>query len=158
MRKQTKRKHRAGLHPLDAIAACQPFPEPEITRILLKVHDAFARLRNGSTDTDLFDRLAAVLNVGLVRSEAIGPQGVEVFKAAQQALMRADEIFGSHGRYGFTGAGLEAMKHGIALYEEILRASTPRQMHDAQMECMRRIHTGHYDQAKASTAGTQLPR
>lgn len=145
-RKRTHRRYHAGMHPLDKIAACQPFPEAEITRILLKVHDAFAQLRNGSKDPDLFDRLAAVLNVGLVRSEDIGQQGVEVFKAAQAALMEADRIFATHLHYGFTGPGLEAMRGAIALYEEILQASTPLQMHQAQEECMRRIRAGHFEQ------------
>lgn len=154
-RKRTARKHRPGLHPLDAITACQPFPEAEITRILLKVHDAFARLRNGSTDVDMFDRIAAVLNVGMVRCEAIGQEGVEVFKRAQAALMAADELFGRHKRFGFTGPGLEAMKDAIALYEELLKASTPRQMADAQRECMRRIQQGQYEQAEAATAANE---
>jgi hypothetical protein len=141
MRKATKRKHRPGLHPLDAITACQPFPEAEVTRILIKVHDAFAQLRNGSADVDLFDRMAAVLNVGMVRCEAIGQQGVEVFKRAK--------------RFGFTGPGLVAMRLAIALYEEILRASTPRQMADAQQECIRRISAGQFDQAEAATAAAE---
>jgi hypothetical protein len=155
MRKATKRKHRPGLHPLDAITACQPFPEAEVTRILIKVHDAFAQLRNGSADVDLFDRMAAVLNVGMVRCEAIGQQGVEVFKRAQEALMEADRFFGSYKRFGFTGPGLVAMRLAIALYEEILRASTPRQMADAQQECIRRISAGQFDQAEAATAAAE---
>lgn len=154
-RKRTARKPRPGLHPLDAITACQPFPEAEITRILLKVHDAFVHLRTGGTDPEMFDRIAAVLNVGMVRSEAIGQQGVEVFKVAQAALMQVDQFFGTHRRFGFTGPGLEAMKEAIALYEEILRASTPRQMADAQQECMRRIQRGHFDQAEAATAAAR---
>lgn len=151
-RKSTHRKHRPGIHPLDAITACQPFPEAEITRILLKVHDAFVHLRTGGTDPDKFDRMAAVLNVGMVRSEGIGQAGVEVFKAAQEALMRCDEFYGTHRRFGFTGPGLQAMKDAIALYEELLKASTPRQMADAQAECMRRVRAGHFQQAEAATA------
>lgn len=152
MRKRTHRKHRPGLHPLDAITACQPFPDAEITRILLKVHDAFVHMRTGGTDPDKFDRMAAVLNVGMVRSESIGQSGVDVFKAAQVALMEADRFLGSHHRFGFTGPGLEAMKAAIGLYEELLRASTPRQMAEVQQECMRRIQAGQYQQAEAATA------
>ena len=151
-RKRTTRRYRPGMHPLDAITACQPFPEAEVTRILLKVHDAFVHLRTGGADPEMFDRIAAVLNVGMVRSESIGQEGVEAFKAAQAALMEADRFFGAHRRFGFTGPGLQAMKDAIALYEEILKASTPRQMADAQAECMRRIQRGHYDQAEAATA------
>lgn len=151
-RKHTKRRAHPGLHPLDAITACQPFPEAEITRILLKVHDAFVHLRTGGADPDMFDRIAAVLNVGMVRCEGIGQAGVEVFKAAQAALMEADRFFGAYRRFGFTGPGLQAMKDAIALYDEILKASTPKQMHLAQMECLRRVQQGHYQQAEAATA------
>lgn len=151
-RKATKRKHRPGLHPLDAITACQPFPEAEITRILLKVHAAFEHLSKGGSDVDQFDRMAAVLNVGMVRSEGIGEQGVAVFKAAQAALMECDELLGRHKRFGFTGPGLEAMKEAIGLYEEIVRVSTPKQMADAQAECMTRMRKGHFTQAEAVTA------
>jgi hypothetical protein len=156
MRKATRRKLRPGLHPLDAITASLPFPDAELTRILVKVHDAFACLRNGSCDVDLFDRMAAVLNVGMVRCEAIGPEGVEVFKEAQAALMKADELFGANGRFGFTGPGLEAMKTAIELYEQILRASTPRQMADAQQECMRRVRAGQYQQAEAASNAANI--
>lgn len=154
-RKHAKHRSRPGLHPFDAIAACQPFPASEITRILVKVHDAFAQLRNGSADIDLFDRLAAVLNVGLIRSEGIGQAGVDVFKRAQAALMEADAIYGRHKHFGFTGPGLEAMKEAIALYEEILKASTPRQMATAQDECMRRVRAGQIEWAQAATAAME---
>jgi len=152
MKKHTKRKHRpAGLHPLDAILASQPFPESELTRILLKVHDAFLQLRNGTTDTDMFDRLAMVMNVGLVRSEAIGEAGVEVFLAAQKAMRECDDIYGRHQRFGFTGPGLDAMKAAVLLYEEILCASTPLQMHHAQQVVVKRIQAGNYEQAQSAT-------
>lgn len=152
MKKRTPRKPRPVLHPLDAVTACQPFPEAEITRILLKVHTAFEHLSNGGGDPDQFDRMAAVLNVGMVRSEGIGQAGVEMFKAAQAALMEADALYGRHRKFGFTGCGLEAMKDAIALYEVLIRNSTPRQMEAAQQECMRRVRAGQYEQAEAATA------
>lgn len=152
MRKATRRKHRPpAMHPLDVLAANQPFPEAELNRILLKVHDAFAHLRGGGADVDLFDRMACVLNVGMVRSEAIGQAGVDLFLEAQAALMEADAIYGRHGKYGFTGPGLDAMRQAVGLYEEILRASTPLQMARAQEECMRRVLAGQVMRAEEST-------
>lgn len=150
-RKRTRRKYRPGLHPLDAITACQPFPEAELTRILLKVDAAFEHLSSGGSDVDQFDRMAAVLNVGMVRCEEIGQRGVDVFKAAQAALMQCDELFGRHKRFGFTGPGLEAVRDAIALYADILRASSPLQMSKAQEECMRRVRAGQFQQAAAAT-------
>jgi len=159
MKKQTKRKHRpAGMHPLDAVTACRPFPAAELTRILLKVDAAFEHLSTGGADPDHFDRMAAVLNVGLIRAEQIGGDtdpvrnpGVALFLRAQAALMECDEKFGKHGKYGFTGRGLDAMKDAISLYEEILCASSPLQMHRCQQEVMRRIQAGNFDQAQSVT-------
>lgn len=142
MRKATKRKHRPGLHPLDAIAACQPFPSYRVTEIMLRIHDAFAHLRGGGNDYDLFDRVAVCMNVGLIRSEEIGQAGVQVFKAAQDALMDAARIREAHGHFGFTGPGLEAVREAVALYEDILTMSTPRQMTKAQDEVLRRVRMG----------------
>jgi hypothetical protein len=147
-RKQSRRKYRPGMHPLDAITACQPFPQAEVTRILLRVHDAFSQLQGGCNDPEIFDRMAAVVNVGMIRSESIGQAGVDVFQRAQAALMECDGIAQRHGKYGFTGQGLEVMREAISLYEDLLRASTPRQMHDCQMECMKRLRAGEYLKAK----------
>lgn len=142
-RKRAHRKHRpAGIHPLDAIAAVQPFPQEAITRILIKVHESFDDLKKGGTDCDHFDRMAAMLNVGLVRAESIGKPAEQIFLRAQMALRESDDIYGRHGRFGFTGPGLEAMVDAIALYEQVLTLSTPRQMDDAQKECIRRIQGG----------------
>jgi hypothetical protein len=136
---------------LFAIGASQPFPPSELTRILIKVNDAFGELKNGTTSDEMFDRMAAVLNVGMVRCEVIGQGGVEVFKAAQQALMSCDDLKSRHGKYGFTGPGITAMQDAIALYSEILKASTPLQMERAQQECIRRIRAGQIHQPESMT-------
>jgi hypothetical protein len=154
-RKHTKRKHHSVSHPFDAIAASQPMPEDQVTRIMIKIHDSFAHLRSGGTDVDLYDRLAIVMNVGMVRSEEIGQAGVDVFKAGQLALIDADRFHSTHGRYGFTGRGLEAMREAVALYGEILAASSPLQMHQAQQEVMRRFRTGQVYSPKALAVETR---
>jgi len=141
-RKRTHRKYKPGLHPLDLIAAAQPMTADRVMTIMVKIHDAFAHLRSGGQDYDLFDRIAVCMNVGLVRSESIGPEGVELFKAAQDALMDAARIREAHGKFGFTGLGLEALKEAVALYEELLALSSPLQMNAAQNEVIRRIRVG----------------
>lgn len=148
-RKRTYRKPRTGPSWFEVIAAHQPFPQADADVIMLRINDAFGQVAAGSTDEDLFDRLAAMANVGLIRCEEIGREGEEVFRAAQQALMEADGLRGRHGRPGFTGPGLEAMRAAIAVYDEILRASSPAQMTAALQECMRRIRAGHVERAPA---------
>jgi len=113
------------------IAARQDTPAETVTEAMTKLHDAFCQLRAGSTDDDMFDRLAACINVGLVRAEQIDPLCVTPMVAARDALMRCDGIRGRHGRYGFDGPGLQAMVAALELYEEMLRNSTPQQMAEA---------------------------
>ncbi|MNY35119.1 hypothetical protein D3C86_1695040 [compost metagenome] len=98
---------------------------------MTKLHDAFCQLRAGSIDDDMFDRLAACINVGLVRAEQIDPVCVAPMVAARDALIRCDGIRGRHGRYGFDGPGLQAVAAALDVYEEILRNSTPQQMAEA---------------------------
>ena len=96
--------------------------------VMTKLHMAFADLKAGSTDDDLFDRLAVSINVGLLRAEQINEVCVQPMLAARDALIRCDDIRGRHGRYGFDGPGLQAIADGLDVYEEMLRKSTPQQM------------------------------
>ncbi|GAB3763543.1 hypothetical protein GCM10028796_17220 [Ramlibacter monticola] len=157
-RKRTHRKYQPGMHPLDLLAACRPMSARQVQGCMLRIHDAFAQLRGGGADQDLFDRIAVVINVGLIRSEQIGQQGVELFQAAQKALMEAARIRCDHGRFGFTGPGLETLKEAIALYEEILAASSPRQMNLAQDEVLRRIRMGEVYCPEALAVDTNTNR
>lgn len=148
-RRRIYRKPRTGLTFHEVLQAHQPFPPADADQIMVRINDAFGQVAAGSTDEDLFDRLAAMANVGLIRCEEIGREGEEVFRAAQAALMQADGLRGRHGRPGFTGPGLEDMRAAIAVYDEVLRASTPRQMTLALQECMRRIRTGQVERTPA---------
>lgn len=122
------------------IAACRPMDEALGDDILTKLHSAFDDLRKGSTDDDLFDRLAAAINVGIVRAEQIDELCVGPMLAARDALIRCDEIRGKHGRYGFDGLGLQAMATGLEVYEEMVRNSTPQQMREAMTASIARMH------------------
>ena len=113
------------------IAARQDTHPSTANEVMLKLHDAFCQLKAGTTDDDFFDRLAACVNVGLVRAEQIDPVCVAPMVAARDALIRCDGIRGRHGRYGFDGPGLHAMTAGLEVYEEMLRNSTPQQMAEA---------------------------
>jgi len=113
------------------IAARQDTHPETVTEVMTKLHDAFCRLRDGSTDDDLFDRLASCINVGLIRAEQIDAVCVTPMVAARDALIRCDGIRGRHGRYGFDGLGLQAVVTALDVYEEMLRNSTPQQMADA---------------------------
>lgn len=113
-----------------AIAARQRMAPAVADDIMAKLYSAFGDLKAGSTDDDLFDRLTAAINVGIVRAEQIAPACVVPMLAARDALIRCDEIRGRHGRYGFDGPGLLAMAAGLEVYEEMVRKSTPQQMRE----------------------------
>jgi hypothetical protein len=140
-RKASRAKH-ATARPtawIDAVAASKPPPEHHATTVVNRVRTAFEALKNGTSDCAHFDRLAACINVGLIRSEAIDPLCEQTMKSAIVAMGNADAIYGRHRKYGFYGPDLEAIADAVDLYEEILRNSTPHQMEDAVQESARRM-------------------
>jgi len=123
----------------ETIAARQPMARAVADDVMAKLYSAFGDLKAGSTDDDLFDRLAAAINVGIVRAEQIAPACVAPMLTARDALMRCDDIRGRHGRYGFDGPGLLAMAAGLDVYEEMVRNSTPQQMREAMTASIARM-------------------
>jgi len=120
------------------IAASRTMAPALAVEIMTKLHSAFHDLRNGSIDDELFERVAASINVGIVRAEQIDELCVAPMLAMRDALIRCDEIRGRHGRYGFDGSGLQAMADGLDVYEEMVRKSTPNQMRAAMSISMQR--------------------
>lgn len=121
------------------IAARQQTPAAIADEAMAKLYSAYADLKAGSTDDDMFDRVAAAVNVGLIRAEQIDAVCVAPMLEARDALIRCDAIRGKHGRYGFDGPGLQAMAAGLEVYEEMLRKSTPMQMRQAMTESIERM-------------------
>jgi len=121
------------------IAARQPMDSAIGDDIMTKLHSAFSDLRTGSTDDELFDRMAATVNVGVIRAEQIDELCVGPMLAMRDALLRCDAIRGKHGHYGFDGPGLQAMATGLEVYEEMVRNSTPQQMREAMTQSIERM-------------------
>lgn len=141
-RKAAHAKRRVIANPtawLDAVVSSRPPSNDHATTVMNRIRTAFEALKNGSVDPVQFDRLAATINVGLIRAEAIDPFLVQSMVAAIDALRRCDEIFGRHRRYGFHGPDLAVVMDAIDVYEEILRNSTPHQMEAAVHESARRM-------------------
>ncbi|MCS4508920.1 hypothetical protein [Xylophilus ampelinus] len=122
-----------------AIGACLEIEPASADHLLIVARSAFRDMAAGSTDPQLFDALGMQPNVGLIRAESIAPELVQLLMAAADAMREADDIYGRHNRYGFTGPGLQAMATGLDAYEAILRASTPAQMRTATKEMIRRM-------------------
>jgi hypothetical protein len=122
------------------IAARQVHPSAKSDDIATKLYSAFEGLKAGTTDDELFDRLASTLNAALIRAESIDELCLAPLQAAADALRRCDAIRARHGRYGFDGPGLQAMAAGLQVCEEIVRNSSPKQMFDALGESIARIY------------------
>jgi hypothetical protein len=122
------------------LAARQVHPNARGDDITAKLYSAFADLKAGSTDDELFDRLASTFNAALIRAESIDELCLAPLQDAADALHRCDAIRGRHGRYGFDGPGLQAMAAGLEVCEEIIRNSSPKQMFDAFGESIARTY------------------
>ena len=111
----------------------------KVTTLMIELHSCFDAMKNGTTDTELFDRLGASMNNGLIRAESIAPEAVDVMLGAQRAMNEASAIYERHGRFGFTGTGIQAMADALDLYGQIVAMSTPRQILEAAQEARRRV-------------------
>lgn len=130
-----------------AIANSRPTPAADVTRIMVSVRMSYERLKLGDAPASDFERLAAVLNVGLIRAESIGQEVVEAMKLAMEAILECHRLHERHGRWGFTGPGLHAMNAALEFYEQILGSSSPNQMEAAVKESYRRMVAGQFHAA-----------
>ena len=113
------------------IAANSEQPIENANAIMLEIRLAFEKLKLGTGDQEQFDRLAAAINVGLIRSEQIDPLAVETMVRGVEAMFSCSAIHERHGQFGFTGPDLVGIADALDLYDGILRLSTPKQMMDA---------------------------
>lgn len=124
------------------LAQCRPFDDGDMTHEHLITRAAFERLRDFAGDEGDFDRVGMILNIGLIRAEAIDPLLVCTMQRAADAMVRMRDRH-SHGlRLGFDAAGLQDVPAALDAYEAICDASSPRQMTDAIQEAWRRIAGG----------------
>jgi hypothetical protein len=128
---------------VQVIQGCKVIDEALADRVMLRAHAAFDELRHGRpkdelTAHSLMHILADTINTALIRAEMIDPQIEPLLNKAVEAMQRADDRQAVHGRYGFDGPGLQAIRDALDVYEEILRNSSEKQMVDAENEGRRR--------------------
>lgn len=119
------------LKPIALLRDCRPYEEREINLDLVKIREAFIRLKDGSADTEDFRRVAVAINLAKVRAMDIDDILANAIEDAQDAMTRCKERFTKHGRYGFDGQGLQITEYAIDAHEEILKNSSPKLMEDA---------------------------
>lgn len=124
------------------IGMAQQFTPEEITQLMLPASVAYESLRTGRGTEDDFDTLAQVVNVALVRCEAIGQPGVELCKDAQSALMDMLARHRRTGRWGLDHNALRDLPPALDLYHQLLQLSTAGQMTAAMREVLQRAAAG----------------
>lgn len=142
---KTKRANAIG----KAIGARQTFGEAlphEVERIMLKAHSHLDMLARGlvpDADEETHDYLCHVVGIAQVRvcdiGAANGKAGIDranelltTLNAAARAMLRARERHQATGKWRLDGPGIEPLRDSLAIYEEVLRASSPMQMEQAQ--------------------------
>jgi len=135
-------KHPDGIFTVaNPFLAVTEFSQAEADRILAIVRTALVRMLDGTAEDKHFATLGSIINIAAVRAETgTNPeQALQVLGEAGQALEEAMRIRNAHGKYGLTGPGRNQLAEGVEAYAEILRASTPRQMHEAEQTVTRRL-------------------
>lgn len=108
----------------------------------LKTRAAFERLRDGTGTNDDFDRVAMMLNIGLIRAEQIDTGMVRTIQDAQDAMCRMRERSVRGLSLLFDAGGLKTVPDALTAYEAIMDASSPLQMQQAINAAWARITNG----------------
>lgn len=121
--------------------------EPGLVRdIMLKVNMHFDMLMRGALpkgDIETHDYLAHIIAISQIRVIQIGVANkasgmteandlIGCLNEAGKGLLRARQRHSKTGKWGLDGPAIEALRDAIGIYEEIMRASSPLQMEQAQ--------------------------
>lgn len=129
----------AGLRVLDHVRTYEP---GEMTAEHVKTRAAYELLRTGHGDEESFDRVSMILNVGLIRAEAIDASLVQTIQAGQMAFVRMKDRFLRGLGFGFDADGLRDVPESLDAYEAMMDASSPLQMKLAIRAAYARIMHG----------------
>lgn len=131
------------------LESCRPFEPGEMLDEHLKNRTAYDNLRHGEGTQADFDRLAMMLNVGLVRAESIDALLVQTMQRAQDAMCRMKDRVLRGLPFGFDASGLCTVPVALDAFEAILDASSPKQMALAVQVVWQRIQEQHIYEAAA---------
>lgn len=126
----------------DRLAALnQLHTEEEVTRVMNLLRASLVRFLEGTAERADLIRLAGEFNTCYIAAGEIegGELVQERLAAAGAALEESQRIHAAHGRYGLTGPGRILLGEGVDALELVLRATSPRQMHDAEQALHRTL-------------------
>jgi hypothetical protein len=117
-----------------------PMDQAACTDLLVDLHSALATIEAGHGVRAHFDVVAQGINISLTLSEAgYAPDELETVKAAQDALVRMLRRAQATGRWGLDGAGIRAVRAGLALYAAQIEAATAADVLQCMQEVVRRL-------------------
>lgn len=128
---------------LTILGAASGFDPQAAAALSVNARAAWQRLKDGAGSGHDWVHLAAVSNICLVRAESIDPQLVELIQQAQAALESMRDRATRLGRWAPDHTSLLAMPDLLDLHDELLRESTPLQMHKASLEAHKRTKNQH---------------
>lgn len=112
---------------------------------------SLVRFLEGTAQAADLARLGGEINTCWIALENSTIEGRELvqqrLQAAGQALEEAKRLRARHGRLGLTGPGRQALGEGVDAIELALRATTPRQMKEAEQAL--RQHLARMERAPA---------
>lgn len=131
--------YQAGMRVLDH---CRPYEPDEMIGEHWPTRAALERLRTGCGDEADFDRVSMILNIGLIRAEAIDQLMVETIQRGQHAFVRMKDRYLRGLALGFDAQGLQDVPLALDAYEDMTDKSSPKQMVLAIKETYARISNG----------------
>lgn len=126
------------LAPMQLLSDCRPYESAELLDDLIRIEEAYGRIKNGTGTEKDADRLSIAINLAKLRAMDIDMALADMVEAGQNAMQRCIDRYATHKRLLLDGPGLQEVRTALDAHEEILRNSSPKQMLDA-METMRRI-------------------
>ena len=121
----------------DAMEEFRPLSPDAAWKIIGPLRCALQRLLDGVGDADDLLHVAMGFNVAWVRVTGRNDAAMKVFEDAGMGIMDADRRGArNQGRILFTGPERQRVLEAVNLYDEVIRASTPKQLHIAA----RRVH------------------
>lgn len=116
---------------IDKATACRPYTEEETATAHALTALAWQALQGGTGTEDDFDRVGKVINLAKIRALEIDKGLADALELAQDAMTACKARHAKHGRFGFTGSELQAMRTAMAYQVEIVNASSAEQMRRA---------------------------
>jgi hypothetical protein len=116
----------------------QPFTPPELAHLSLPIHVSLESIKKGTGTYSDYQDIADAINVCMVRAEQISPQATAMLMLARDAVVRMVRRFEATDRWCFDGPAISEVSDAVDFYDQLLRLSSPKQMHDALIEVKRR--------------------